>query len=81
VGVRSGLLHERFEFAGIEPQSAAVIAEIDLDILEVEDKERDIAFWANTNHRGASIRDDGAGTVEASSTSQVLPSFGLGGFI
>jgi len=81
VCVRAGLLHKRFQFAGIEPQALTAVAEIDLDILEVEDKKWDIAFWANTNHRGASVRDDGANTTEASSTSRVLPALGLGDFI
>lgn len=79
--VCAGLLHERFEFAGIEPEAVTVVAEIDFDILEVEDKQRDIAFWANTDHSGASLCDDGASAVEASSTSRVRPLFGFCTFI
>jgi hypothetical protein len=57
---RAGLLHERLEFVGIEPQALAVIAEIDFDILEVEDKKRDIAFWANSNHGDSITEPDGS---------------------
>jgi hypothetical protein len=75
------LFHERFQFAGIEPQALAVVTEINLDILEVQDKKRNIAFWANASHGSASRRDDGVGAVEASSTSRVLPSLGFWTFI
>src|ERR1700722_3864104 len=57
------------------------MAEIDLDIREVQDKKRDIAFWANASHGGPSRRDDGAGAVKASSTSRVWPPLGLWTFI
>jgi hypothetical protein len=60
VCVRAGLQHKRFEFAGIEPEAVTVVAEIDLDILEVQDEERDIAFWANSDHGGSVTELDGS---------------------
>ena len=62
VRVRSGLLHKRFQFARIEPQTVTVVAEIDLDILEVQDKKRDIAFWANSDH-GGSVTELGGSVI------------------
>ncbi len=50
------LPHERFQFARIEPQPATALAEIDFNILEMEDKERDIAFWTDAYHGKTSAR-------------------------
>ena len=65
VRVCAGLFHERFQFASIEPQSATVVAEIDLDILEVQDKKRDIAFWANSNHGSSVTEPDESGIYKS----------------
>ena len=44
------LLHERLQLTGIEPQSVAALADIDFDILEMQDEEREVAFWADAYH-------------------------------
>jgi len=68
---RTGSVQERFQFARIQPQPATAMAEIDFNLLEVEDKKRDIAFWANALHISSRAGHDGAAPAEASSTSRV----------
>jgi hypothetical protein len=69
VGLRRGVFHERFQFACIKPHTPAAIAKIDFDILELQDEQRNVALWANWNHRRFNLvaRDDAVSAQAASS--------------
>jgi len=69
VGSRARALEEGFQFARIQPQSVATVAEIDFDVLEMQDEKRDIALWANSDHnRVVPLARDDAVVVHAPSS-------------
>jgi hypothetical protein len=50
VRVGAGTRHDRFQLAGIQPQSAALMTEIDIEVTEMQDEQWDIAFWTDASH-------------------------------
>jgi len=71
VGVSAGALHDGFEFTGAEPETAAFLAEMDVEMLEMQDKQGHVTFWADAFHVRQSL---GNGMmVCAGRTRQALP--------
>ena len=62
-------LQESLEFARIQPQTAAPVAEIDVDVLEPQAEEWDITFRTDAFHGSRRRGDDDAHAGSASSTS------------
>ena len=62
--------HNGFQFAGIEPQATAVMTEINVEVPEMQDEQRDITFWTDASHAWPPVYD-GVRGVDASSTSRV----------
>jgi hypothetical protein len=78
--LRAGSRHNGFQLAGLEPETTALMTEINVEIPKMQDEQWDITLWADASHtrpRG----HDGACEVDASSTSRVATVSGSGVFI
>jgi hypothetical protein len=73
-GLRAGAFHDGFQFARIEPESAAPMTEIDVEIPKMQDKQGHITFWTDAFHAKPRAGNDGASGAEASSTSRIARS-------
>jgi hypothetical protein len=72
----------RTHLAGIQPQAAALMTKIDVEVPEMQDKQRDITFWTDASHVVQNlVRNDGASGADASSTSRVTTVSGSRSFI
>jgi hypothetical protein len=81
-GLRARSRHDGFQLAGVEPETAALMAEIDVKVPEMQDEQRDITFWTDASHVMQNlVRNDGARGVCASSTSRVTTVSGSRTFI
>lgn len=80
LGARSR--HDGFQLAGFQPQAVALLTEINFQVPEMQDKQRDITFWTDASHVVQNlVRNDGASGADASSTSRVTTISGSRSFI
>jgi hypothetical protein len=70
-GRRARALHDGFQLARREPESAALMAEMDFEVPEMQDEQGHITFWTDASHTRPRVHD-GACEVNASSTSRIV---------
>jgi hypothetical protein len=69
-GLRARALHDGFQLARVEPETVALMTEINVEVPEVQDEQRDITLWANAFHASPRAYDGACGS-DASSTSRI----------